>query len=359
MSDILTITREHVSGILTKDAAPAAFCGDGDTVVFETRDCYDDAVVSEERPLGDKADPIENPATGPLYVKGAEPGDVLKVEILDIRLRDWGVMRSSTMCGVFHEDFTERTARIFPIYDGEADDDRKPGDAAGVKEIGSAEGRGSGIDDDRCCAAAAGLSGAKQSAVLETAPAQYITFDDKLTIPLDPMIGVIGTAPAGAGITTDTPESHGGNMDCHKIVKGSTLYLPVNTPGGLLSMGDLHALMGDGEVFICGLEIAGWVTVRVSVVKGEAAAVLPTPFLACRGRVTTIQSAETLDEAGDMAAKAMKEFVKKAAGKDNFEAGMLMSLLSDMAVCQVVDPLKTVRVEFPLGVLETYGYRLP
>ena len=110
MSDILTITREHVSGILTKDAAPAAFCGDGDTVVFETRDCYDDAVVSEERPLGDKADPIENPVTGPLYVEGAEPGDVLKVEILDIRLRDWGVMRSSTMCGVFHEDFTERTA---------------------------------------------------------------------------------------------------------------------------------------------------------------------------------------------------------------------------------------------------------
>ena len=161
MSDILTITREHVSGILTKDAAPAAFCGDGDTVVFETRDCYDDAVVSEERPLGDKTDPIENPVTGPLYVKGAEPGDVLKVEILDIRLRNWGVMRSSTMCGVFHEDFTERTARIFPIYDGEADDDRKigdaaddrklggaedgrkPGDAAGVKEIGSAEGRGS------------------------------------------------------------------------------------------------------------------------------------------------------------------------------------------------------------------------
>ena len=90
-----------------------------------------------------------------------------------------------------------------------------------------------------------------------------------------------------------------------------------------------------------------------------AAAMLPTPFLSCRGRVMTIQSAGTLDEAGDKAAKAMKEFVKKAAGKDNLEAGMLMSLLSDMAVCQVVDPLRTVRVEFPLDVLETYGYRLP
>lgn len=311
----LTITKDHVSGILTKDAAPAAVCRGGDTVIFETRDCYDDAVVSEERPLGDKENAIENPATGPLYVEGAEPGDVLKVEILKIRLREWGVMRSSTVCGVFREDFTERTARIFPI--------RNSTDAGG--EAGG----------------------------------QYIQFDDKLTIGLDPMIGVIGTAPAGDGITTDTPGSHGGNMDCHKIVEGSVLYLPVNVAGGLLSVGDLHALMGDGEVLICGLEIGGEVTVRVSVVKGRQAGILPTPFLSCGGRVMTIQSAKTLDEAGDVAARAMKEFVKATAGKDNFEAGMLMSLLSDMAVCQVVDPLKTVRVEFPLNVLETYGYRLP
>lgn len=310
------ITNEHVSGILTKDAKAAARCQSGDTVVFETRDCYDDAVVSEERPLGDKKNPIENPATGPLYVEGAKPGDILKVEILDIQLRDWGVMRSSTMCGVFHEDFTERSARIFPIYS---------------------------YDED-----------AKTDVY-----SQYVRFDDTLTIPLDPMIGVIGTAPAGEGITTDTPDSHGGNMDCRKIVKGSTLYLPVNTPGALLSMGDLHARMGDGEVFICGLETGGKVTVRVTMLKSEEAAVLPTPFLSCRGKVMTIQSAKDLDEAGDMAAKAMKEFVKAALKKDNFEAGMLMSLLADMVVCQVVDPLKTVRMEFPLNVIESKGYHLP
>lgn len=337
MSKVLVITREHVSGILKQNVTPAARCKNGDTVIFETRDCYDDAVVSEERPLGDKADPLENPATGPLYVEGAEPGDVLKVEILDIRLRDWGVMRSSTTCGVFHEDFTQRTARIFPIFDGVTPG--RSGDEAGYgSDDGSGGEEGYGSGDEK---------------------AQWIQFDNRLAILADPMIGVIGTAPIGAGITTDTPQSHGGNMDCHKIVKGSILYLPVNVPGALLSMGDLHALMGDGEVFICGLETAGRVTVRVSTVKGDAAAMLPTPFLFCRGRVMTIQSATTLDEAGDMAAKAMKEFVKKATGKDNFEAGMLMSLLSDMAVCQVVDPLKTVRMEFPLGILETYGYRLP
>lgn len=305
MSRVISISKDKVSGILTKDSVPAARCSGGDTVVFETRDCYDDAVVSPERPLGDKEDPIENPATGPLYVEGAAPGDVLKVEILDISLRDWGVMRSSTVGGVFHEDFEERSARIFPIR------------------------------------------------------AQTVQFDDRLTIRLDPMIGVIGTAPAGDGVATDTPGSHGGNMDCRRITAGSTLYLPVNVPGGLLSMGDIHAIMGDGEVFICGLETGGRVTVRVSTVKGRQAAILPTPFLSHGNRIMTIQSAKTLDEAGDMAAKAMKDFVKAAAGKDNFEAGMLMSLLADMAVCQVVDPLKTVRMEFPLNVLETYGYRLP
>lgn len=327
---MIFIGKKHVSGILDKKSEPAAVCESGETVVFETRDCYDDAVVSEERPLGDKAEPIENPATGPLFIKNAFPGDILKIEILDIRVRDWGVMRSSTSCGVFHEDFSERTARIFKL---ESREDKKPGEAETENEKRTERAAGSG----------------------------KFRFDDILKLNLDPMVGVIGTAPAGDGITTDTPDSHGGNMDCRKIVRGSTLYLPVNVEGGLLSIGDLHALMGDGEVLICGLETGGTVTVRVTVLKeiDLGGVRIPTPFLSCRGDVMTIQSARTLDEAGEMAAKAMKEFVKAAAKKDNLEAGMLMSLLSNMSVCQVVDPLKTVRVEFPLKVLETYGYRLP
>lgn len=299
---MMVIGKDKVAEILVKGVEPAAVCESGETVVFETRDCYDDGVVDEARPLGDKECPLENPATGPLYVRGALPGDVLKVEILDIVPRSWGVMRSSPVAGVFRQDFDKRIARIFTLKDGET------------------------------------------------------VFDEKLTLKLDTMIGVIGTAPAGEGITTDTPGSHGGNMDCRKIVKGSVLYLPVNTEGALLSMGDLHGLMGDGEVMICGLETGGTVTVRVSVVKDCH---VPTPFLYCRGDVMTIQSAETLDEAGDLAAKAMKNFVKEATGKDDFGAGMLMSLLSNMAVCQVVDPLKTVRMEFPLKVLTAYGYSLP
>ncbi|MDD5937300.1 MAG: acetamidase/formamidase family protein [Clostridiales bacterium] len=299
---MLRISKEHVTDILDKNNVPAAYCCDGDTVVFETRDCYDGSITSEERPYGDKPDPLENPATGPLYINGAKPGDVLKVEILDIVVANQGIMRTSPTAGAFHEAYDTKTARIFPIVN------------------------------------------------------EQVQFDDKLTLTIDPMIGVIGTAPSGEGILTETPDYHGGNMDCNKIVKGSTLYLPVGTEGALLSMGDLHALMGDGEVMICGLEISGEVTVRVSVLKN---CILPTPFLVSRGKASTIQSAKTLDEAGKMAATKMFEFLSVVLHGNIVNAGMLMSLKSDMAVCQVVDPLKTVRVELPLEIFEAYGYQIP
>lgn len=299
---MLYITKETVNDIMKWDNKPAGYCKSGETVVFETRDCYDNTITSSERPLGDR-EGLSNPVTGALYVEGAEVGDILKIEIEDIKLRSWGVMRSSTTAGVFHEKYKKREAIIFQVKDNK------------------------------------------------------IYFDDKLILDADPMIGVIGTAPIEKeGIPTTTPGKHGGNMDCKKIVKGSTIYLPVNVKGGLLSMGDIHALMGDGEVFICGLEIAGEITVKVSVLKNIK---LPTPFLYSRGKVMSIQSAEDLDKAGDMAAKEMFEFVKEATKQNDVRTGMLMSLLSDMAVCQVVDPLLTVRVEFPLEALEKYGYKLP
>lgn len=299
---MLYITKETVNDIMKWDNKPAGYCKSGDTIVFETRDCYDNTITSSERPLGDR-EGLSNPVTGALYVEGAEVGDILKVEIEDIKLRSWGVMRSSTTAGVFHEKYKKREAIIFQVKNNK------------------------------------------------------IYFDDKLILEADPMIGVIGTAPIEEeGIPTTTPGKHGGNMDCKKIVKGSAIYLPVNVKGGLLSMGDIHALMGDGEVFICGLEIAGEITVKVSVLKNIK---LPTPFLYSRGKVMSIQSAEDLDKAGDMAAKEMFEFVKEATKQDDVRTGMLMSLLSDMAVCQVVDPLLTVRVEFPLEALEKYGYKLP
>lgn len=299
---MIRISRDYVTDSLDKRHAPAARCASGDEVLFETRDCYDDNVTCAERPLGDRPGALANPATGPLFVEGAKKGDILKVEILDIKLRDWGVMRASVSAGAFQGYYKERAVKIFEIKDNR------------------------------------------------------VVIDDKLTLDCDTMIGVIGTAPEFHGISTETPYSHGGNMDCKKIVAGSTLYLPVNVEGALLSLGDLHARMGDGEVMICGMETAGEVKVRVTVLRGVS---LPTPFLVCRGKVMTIYSEETLDKAGLFAVRRLQDFVCSATGLDDLAAGRLMSLLCDMAVCQIVDPLLTMRAEFPLEVLEAYGYQLP
>ena len=138
---MLYITKETVNDIMKWDNKPAGYCKSGETVVFETRDCYDNTITSSERPLGDR-EGLSNPVTGALYVEGAEVGDILKVEIEDIKLRSWGVMRSSTTAGVFHEKYEKREAIIFQVKDNK------------------------------------------------------IYFDDKLILDADPMIGVIGTAPS-------------------------------------------------------------------------------------------------------------------------------------------------------------------
>ena len=142
------ISRENAADILTARQAPAAFCESGDTVIFETRDCYDDNDITEENPLGTKGEKLENPSTGPLFVEGAWTGDILKAEIRKIELRDYGIMRTSTTGGAFCHLYKERTARRFFF-----------------------------------------------SHHPETGHLGF-WFDQKLWLNADPMIGVIGTAPA-------------------------------------------------------------------------------------------------------------------------------------------------------------------
>lgn len=296
MLTIHTDTKVHA---MAKENAPAARCKDGDTVCFETLDCFGCQLTREDQRMGGLDWSNINPATGPLFVEGAMPGDVLKVEILSIELDDHGVMIHSEGERVTGSAVKGDVTKILPIENG--------------------------------CA----------------------KFNEKLSFELHPMIGVIGTAPAGEGIATGTPGEHGGNMDCTRIGEGATLYLPVNVEGALLAMGDMHAVMGDGEVGVCGVEIAGSIVVRVSVIKDCA---LPTPFLLTQDLAMAICSAETADEAGDAATLAMHRFLIHELGMDAHEAGMLLSVAGNLRVCQVVDPKKTMRMEIPRSITRAYGY---
>ena len=296
MLTVHTDTKVHK---MWSENVPAARAKSGDTVRFETLDCFGGQLKSEDELLGGLDWNNVNPATGPLFVEGAMPGDVLKVEILNIELGDHGVMVGAPGEGITGNVVCGEVTKILPVEDG------------------------------------------------------IIKFNDKLSFPVSPMIGVIGTAPKGEGIDTGTPDSHGGNMDCTQIGAGTVLYLPVNTEGALLAMGDLHAKMGDGEVEVCGVEIAGVVTVKVTVLKDCK---LPTPFLLGKEKAMTIFSAKTADEACVGATLAMHSFLMKELGMGDHEAAMLLSVTGDLRVCQVVDPEKTFRMEIPRTVTEACGY---
>lgn len=137
-------------------------------------------------------------------------------------------------------------------------------------------------------------------------------------------------------------------MDNNKIVESSVLYLPVFHPGALLSMGDLHAVMGDGEVMVTGVEIGGRVTVIVEVIKGHK---INNPILECADRIYTIASKEDLYHAVKASAEDMLNLVMKKLGMGINEAGMLLSAAGNTEICQIVDPKMTARFSIPKNII--------
>jgi len=230
-----------------------------------------------------------NPVTGPLYVRDARPGDTLKIEILSIEPAEHGVMCIRPGKGIYPVEGCH--CRRFPIREGR------------------------------------------------------ILFDRGLEISVRPMIGVIGTAPE-APIDTHTPGEHGGNMDIPDLGEGTVLYLPVAVPGALLSLGDLHARQGDGETAICGMEMSGAVTLRVTVIPGGAG--LPTPFLASAHALYTAAADPSLDVCSVAAARKMHRFLIEYLGLTDAQAAMLLSLRGDLRIAQVVNPRKGCVMELPL-----------
>jgi amidase len=170
------------------------------------------------------------------------------------------------------------------------------------------------------------------------------------------MIGVIGVAPAVGSVANGTPGPHGGNMDCTLIGQGNRVFFTAGVEGALFGAGDLHAAMGDGEIVVCGAETPGQVRFKPQVVKMEG---LPTPFVETPDVVAVIFSAQNVDAAAQGAIERMAEFLTKFVHIPLNDAGMLMSLVGQLKFCQVVDPLKTVRFEFPKHVLKQYGFEMP
>ena len=295
-----TITRNYITHILSKDNPPCGRIRSGETVEFETYDCFSNQFLPEEATFENVVRKPGNPATGPLFIEGAMPGDMLKIEILDIVPGPVGVVMLGPGSGSEKEFFSEKILKRIPVSEG------------------------------------------------------FAHYSEQLKLPITPMIGVIGVAPAGDGVSTITPMDHGGNMDCTQIRKGVTLYLPVFAEGALLSLGDFHAIMGDGEVEDCGLEIEGKAVLRVDVVKNRNC--VPYPMIETSEKLITIASAEDVETAWRKAVRQMYDFLKEKIGLDDNDAGMLVTLTGDLVICQTVNPMKTVRMEFPRYITRSYGF---
>ena len=264
---------------------PVLVASPGETLLVETRNAFGDQPLRPGQRLDDLNLDECDPLTGPIAVDGAEPGDTLAVTLEHIETVGPGMQGVIPDFGVLEWPTT-------PLHFFEPKDGR-------------------------------------------------ITWLRGIEIELRPNLGAIGVAPAGDAIPSVWPGDHGGNMDTKYVCAGSTLYFPVFHPGALLVLGDCHQIQGDGE--LCGFapETDAEVTLTVDVLKGKT---IRRRRIMAKERFMTIASAETLEQAVKLAVRDTVDLLVEEKGLTDEEAYLLITIKADVEICQVVDPLVTVRV---------------
>jgi amidase len=276
------IGRDEVIWSFGPDLEPVLEVDPGAVVTLETNDCFTGQIQSEDDLVTEIDLARVNSATGPIAVRGAEPGDSLVVSLVDVSPGPRGF------------------ATLIP----------------GIGQL---------IDKVR----------APMTVVFDV-EGETIRMNERMSFPLRPMVGVIGVATDGETLTNGFAGRHGGNLDNHLHGPGATVYLPVRQPGGLLAIGDMHASMGDGEICFTGVEIAGEVTVRVDVLKGKQGT-WPVTELSDRWVVhgTAGQDfMEALDNACEEAARLLVD----QWGFTIEEAFVFLSVACDANICQACRP---------------------
>ena len=262
--------------------------------------------------------------TGPVAVRGARPGDVLRVDMLALEPRvAYGVISNRHGLGVLA---------------GEMPDGPGPDPAAEPGDWGRRYATVS-----RFCrvepARSEGATGL--SARLDYGAGRAVRF------PLAPFLGIVGVAPATEEPVHSTPPGpHGGNLDLNELVAGSSLYLPVAVDGALFYAGDPHFAQGDGEVCLTALEASLRATVRLSVLRGpqarRAAGLLADPFAETATHWIPTGLHLDLEEATRRAARAALDFLEQRFAMPRADAYAYLSAAADFELTQVVDQVKGV-----------------
>jgi acetamidase/formamidase len=275
----------------------------GDTLVVSTEDCFGGAVRSvDDLPSQVCVFPFLNPVTGPFHVEGAEPGDTLALHFVSIMpARDYAFSSTFPLFGALTS--THTTATLQPPleervwrYDIDV--------AAGVVRYQ-----------------------ARNSA-------------HAVELPLDPMHGTVGVAPASFEVrSTLVPDAHGGNMDTPELRAGTTLYLGVNVPGALFALGDGHARQGEGEVCGVAVECAMQTTVVVDLIKGVST---PWPRIESDSYIMSTGSARPLEDAYRVSQHDLVTWTAELTGLDTLDSYQLISQAGLAPMGNVCDPNYTV-----------------
>ncbi|MGY0692406.1 acetamidase/formamidase family protein [Virgibacillus sp. FSP13] len=233
-----------------------------------------------------------NPVAGPVYVKGAQPGDTLEIEMLDFRQLDWGWTAIIPGFGLLADEFADPAIKIFDLT---------------------------------------------KSNKTEFLPG--------IDLFIKPFPGTVGVAlPENGNFSVVPPRKNGGNMDIRHLTKGTKLYLPVWVEGALFSIGDTHAAQGDGEVCGTAIEASMETTIRFKLHKGKTIAEpryeipgQPTPEADSRGYYVTTGHGPNLVEASKNAIRYMIEHLTSTYGMKDEEAYMLCSVAVDLKISEIVD----------------------
>jgi len=265
----------------------------GEAVCFDALDALEGQVRTETDILAGLDFDRINPATGPLQVDGVLRGDTLVVRVEAIDIDNQGAIATGPGLGVLADEIENHATRILSIQDG------------------------------------------------------VVHFGD-LELAARPMIGVIGVAPEADSFPTGTAHRHGGNMDAKEIGAGTTVYLPVFQDGAMLAMGDVHAVMGDGEVCVSACEVAARITVHVDRIEGRC---LQWPMVETADAIHILVSLPTIEKALVEATRQAVGLLQAARGLSKEEAYMLASLAVDIGISQLVDPNKTAKASIPKSIL--------
>ncbi len=291
------ITRDpaHLHYAFSAKIPPVARMSVDETAVFETVDASGGQIPAR----GD--DPPDTgrflPATGPVYVAGAEPEDAIAIGIEEIRLAPEGHMWVRPGLG-----FAGRFDRMESV-----------------------------------------------TVTIPPSPADTCLFAGRIPLPLRPMVGTAGVAPApGVEVSTRYPGTHGGNLDITRLGPGSRLWLQVQVEGALVSLGDVHAAMGDGEVCGTGVEIEAEVTVRFALRRRVR---LPMPVLETRDAFFFLGDAPLLEDSpvGPLGWAARLLGASLALGPE--QAHMLISAACDVRICQLVNGRMGTALRVPKSLL--------